>query len=45
MIAQFSLQLIFRRFDGDAASTVSETELIRLAVGVRGGAGSVGKAE
>ena len=44
MVKQFSLQLIFRRFEGDAASTVIETELIRFAVGVRGAAGgSVGK--
>jgi len=34
IIEQFSLKFILRRFDGDAPSTIIDTELIRLAVGV-----------
>lgn len=46
MMPQFSLQFIFRRFDGEAASMVIDTELVRFAVGVRGVTGSgVGKAK
>ncbi len=35
IIEQFSLEFILRRFDGDAPSTIIDTELARLAVGVK----------
>jgi len=35
IIEQFSFEFILRRFDGDAPSTVIDTELVRLAVGIK----------
>jgi len=35
IIEQFSFEFILRRFDGDAPSNIIDTELVRLAVGVK----------
>ncbi len=35
MFTQFSFEFILRRLEGDALSTIIDTELVRLAVGVR----------